>query len=232
MNHEMQDTLTKLIGGKAENIVQHAGAFVDFWSTLEKEDQQDALKDLMTRYRLPGARLGMPINADDLSQERLKELTSKVGMMIDATLNYIISNRMEPEKAAGEVQRLLEGREEKDEKVFCLAGIMSSNVIPYAVVPEFKTQMSNEMYQEMLKGLSEGMSKIRIASGVSKNAAEMADLVLSVLDQEMEWDRKVALLAYFIVLRERTVLSGRTSLEGDREKGSAASGGEESRLES
>jgi len=219
MNHEMQETLSKLIGGKAENLVQHAGAFVDFWSSLEKDDQQEALKDLMTRYRLPEFRVQEPIDGGDLSKERLKELTDKEGMMIDATLNYIISNRMAPDKAAGEVQRLLEGREDKEEQVFCLAGIMSSNVVPYAVVPEFKTQMSNEMYQEMLKELSEGVSKVRIASGVSKNAAEMADLVLSVLDEEMEWDRKVALLAYFIVLRERTVMAGRAARGEVRKKG-------------
>ena len=218
MNHEMQETLTKLIGGKAESLVHHADAFVDFWSSLEKEDQQGALKSLLTRFRIPEFRTDLPINGGALTQERIKELTGKVGMMIDATLNYIISNRMESDEAAGEVQRLLEGREDKDEKVFCLAGIMSSNVIPYAVVPEFKTRMSNEMYQETLKELSEGMSKIRIASGVSKNAAEMADLVLSVLDQEMEWERKVALMAYFIVLRERTVMSGKASREEAGEK--------------
>lgn len=211
MNHEMQETLAKLIGGKAESLVHHADAFVDFWSALDKGDQKDALKDLMTRYRLPGSRTGEPINGGALSQARLRELSGKVGMMVDSTLNYIISNRMDPEEAAGEVQRLLEERGDRDEKVFCLAGVLSSNVIPYAVVPEFKTRMSNEMYQAKLKELSDGVSKVRIASGVSKNAAEMADLVLSVLDQEMEWDRKVALLAYFIVLRERTVMAGRTA---------------------
>ena len=218
MNHDMQETLTKLIGGKAESLVHHADAFVDFWSVLEMEDRQEALKDLMTRYRLPAFKTGDPINGGGLSQQRIKELTDKVGTMIDATLSCIISNRMEPDMAAEEVRRLLEGREDKDEQVFCLAGILSSNVIPYAVVPEFKTRLSNEMYQEMLKGLSEGMSRIRIASGVSKNAAEMADLVLSVVDQEMEWEKKVALLAYFIVLRERTVMAGKGSSSGNSKK--------------
>ncbi|SCX84450.1 hypothetical protein [Desulfoluna spongiiphila] len=218
MNHDMQETLSKLIGGKAESLVHHADAFLDFWSVLEKEDQQEALKDLMTRYRLPAYKTGDPINGGGLSQERIKELTDKVGTMVDATLTCIISNRMEPDMAAEEVRRLLEGREDKDEQVFCLAGILSSNVIPYAVVPEFKTQLSNELYQELLKELSEGVSRIRIASGVSKNAAEMADLVLSVVDQEMEWEKKVALLAYFIVLRERTVMAGKGSRSGNSKK--------------
>ncbi len=208
MNHDTQKTLDTLVGGRAESFVQHADAFVDFWSALEREDQQAALQDLMTRYRLPEFRMDASIHGEGLSQGRITELTGTVGRMIDTTLNGIIVHRMAPDKAAGEVQRLLEGREAKDEQVFCLAGILSSNVIPYAVVPEFKTQLSHEMYQEMLKGLSDGVSKIRIASGVSQNAAEMADLVLSVLDEEMEWEKKVALLAYFIVLRERTVASG------------------------
>lgn len=216
MNHEMQETLTKLIGGTAESLVHHADAFVDFWSVLEKEDRQVALKDLMTRYRLPAFKTGDPINGGGLSQERIKELTGTVGPMIDATLNCIVSNRMEPQLAAGEVQRLLEGRADKDEQVFCLAGILSSNAIPYAVVPTFVTRMSNEQYQETLKDLSEGVSRVRIASGVSKNAAEMADLVLSVLDQELEREKKVALLAYFIVLRERTVMAGKG--RGDSKK--------------
>ncbi|WP_300670145.1 hypothetical protein [Desulfoluna sp.] len=213
MNDEMQETLTKLIGGKAESLVHHADAFVAFWSALEKEDQPVALKELMTHYRLPEFRTGESIYGGGLSQQRIRELTGKVGETIDAALDYIISNRMEPDMAAGEVQRLLEERDDKDEQVFCLAGVLSSNVVPYAVVPEFKLRMSNEMYQEMLKGVSEGMSKIRIASGVSKNAADMADLVLSVLDLEMDRERKVALLAYFIVLRERTVMSGRVTRE-------------------
>jgi len=218
MNHDMQETLTKLIGGKAESLVHHADAFVDFWSVLKKEDRQEALKDLMTRYRLPAFKTGDPINGGGLSQQRIKELTDKMGTIIDATLTCIISNRMEPDMAAEEVGRLLEGREDKDEQVFCLAGILSSNVIPYAVVPEFKTQLSNELYQELLKELSEGVSRIRIASGVSKNAAEMADLVLSVVDLEMEWEKKVALLAYFIVLRERTVLAGKGNRSGNSKK--------------
>ena len=213
MNPDTQQTLAKLVGGKAESLVQHADAFVNFWTSLGDEDRQLSLTHLMTRYKLPEFRMDDPIHGEGLPQQRIKELTAQVGMMIDATLNYIITNRMAPEKAAEEVQRLLDGRHEKDEKVFCLAGILSSNVIPYAVVPEFKTEMSNETYQEMLKGLSDGMSKIRIASGVSKNAAEMADLVISVLDQELDVEKKVALLAYFIVLRERTVAVGRASRE-------------------
>ncbi|VFQ42961.1 hypothetical protein [Desulfoluna butyratoxydans] len=221
MNHDMQETLTKLIGGKAESLVHHADAFLDFWSVLEPDDRQVALKDLMTRYRLPAFRTEDPIYGGGLSQERMKELTSKVGSMVDATLGCILSNRMEPDSAAQEVQKLLEGREDKDEQVFCLAGILSSNVVPYAVVPEFKTQLTNEMYQALLKELSEGVSRIRIASGVSKNAAEMADLVLSVLDQEMDWEKKVALLAYFIVLRERTVMAGKGARSGNGGKAGA-----------
>ena len=107
MNHDMQKTLDTLVGGRAESFVQHADAFVDFWSSLGLEDQQTALQDLMTRYRLPEFQMDASIHGERLSQGRLDELSGTVGGMVDATLDSIISHRMEPKKAAGEVQRLL-----------------------------------------------------------------------------------------------------------------------------
>ena len=218
MTPENRERLDEIIGGRADGLVQHAMAFVDFWKDLEKSDQAVAVWDLMTRFKRPEYKNESRLEGERFSKERLQELNGKVGMMIDATLNYIISNRMDPQDAADEVQRLLEGRDSSDEKVFCLAGILSSNVVPYSVVPEFKVTMSNEEYQSHLRTVSEGISKIRIASGVSKNAAEMADLVLSVLGDEEQWEKKVALLAYFIVLRERTVMAGRLQREGSGSK--------------
>ncbi|MCG8473403.1 MAG: hypothetical protein MI742_16310 [Desulfobacterales bacterium] len=218
MTPEDRDRLNVLVGGKADGLVQHAMAFLDFWKELEREDQKTAVGELMVRFKRPEFRNEAVIDGEGLSRERLEELSAKVGMMIDATLNYIISNRMEPERAADEVQRLLEGRDEMDERVFCLAGILSSHVVPYAKVPESRMRMTNEQYQEHLKILSDGVSKIRIASGISKNAAEMADLVLSVLEEEMEWEKKVTLLAYFIVLRERTVEAGQMQQQNGEKK--------------
>ena len=219
MTPETRSRLDDLIGGKADGLVQHANAFVTFWNGLENQDQTEAMHDLLTRFKREEFKNEAPIQGENIERPRLEELGGKVGMMIDATLNYIISNRLAPQDAAVEVQRLLDGRQEVDEKVFCLAGIMSSHVVPYAVVPELKVKMSNEAYQEHVKAVTDGISKIRIASGVSRNAAEMADLVLSVVEEETEWEKKVALLSYFIVLRERTVASGRMQEERAAQQG-------------
>ncbi len=205
MTPSQEQRLDDLIGGQADGLIEHAQAFVSFMNELEVSDQQKAMLLMMTRFRLPEFRTDSRIEGEKIELDHLQKLASNLGMMVEATVNYIVSTRMEPNAAAEEVTRLISSRNDLEEKTFCLAGIIGSNIVPYAVIPDSQVQMTNEEYQESLNTLPEGTSKIRIASGVSKNASEMADLVLSVIDEEEDRTKKVTLLSYFIVLRERTV---------------------------
>ena len=208
MDAEQTKRLDDLIGGRAEGLIEHTSAVIQFLETLDDMEQQAAIVEILTRFKRPEQKKEVVIQGEKMSPEDLKQLNAKLGLVIEATANYILTNRMGPEKAAEEIKRLLDGRPEMDEKIFCMAAIMGSNIVPYAVVPEFNLRLSNEEYQDQLKGLGDEISKIRIASGISKNASDMADLILSIIEEESEREKKVALLSYFIILRERTVIAG------------------------
>ena len=216
MTPEHQQELNRLIGGRASGLMQHAQAFVDFWKQLDPQDQELALSEMLQKFKLPEFRTDHVIETETIPDTELPELTNRLGVLIDATISVVLTNRQSLEEAVREVQHLLEGRSKDEEKVFCAAGILASNLVPYAAIPEAKLKLTNEQYQGLLKELSSGVAKMRIASGVSQNAAEMADLVLSILEEEIDWDKRVALLSYFIVLRERTVAMGQMNRDAQQ----------------
>ena len=110
MTPEQRQRLDDLVGGRADGLIEHAQAFVSFLKELEKMDQQIAITDMITRFKRPEYKNDAKIEGEKMPLEQLEKLGGNVGMMVEATLNYIISRRMEPDQAADEIARLLSSR--------------------------------------------------------------------------------------------------------------------------
>ena len=209
MTPEQEQRLNALIGGKAQGLVEHAGAFMQFLSDLDDTDRQPALAALMAKFKRPDSRTEDQLEGEPIPTETLKKLQDSMGALLDATLNYVLTIRMDTHRAAEEILRLIDDRKEWEEKVFCLAALMGSNLVPHTTIPEAQTTLSEDDYQNHLKGLDDAMIKIRMASGVARNAPELADLVLTLIEGEQDREKKVTLFSYFILLRERMVMEAK-----------------------
>ncbi len=205
MTPEQASQLNLLINSKARNIIEHASLFTALLSEMDTETQEKAFIDILTRFKLKEPENETLLEGTSIPLERQKELHSQMGMLISATLNYILNRRMPVDQVARELVRLLGELKTDEEKTYCMTAIMGSNIIPYAILPDFQDRLTNEEYQEEILGITDNIAKLRMASAISNNASDMADLVLTIVESETDRRKKVALLSYFILLRERTV---------------------------
>ncbi len=201
-----EKALRNILGSDATDRSVQAQAILEVLNTAANDEEKAQLLSIVLTERDRVEKNAQVLSNKGVSDEVWEQLSKFHYDAISSHLTMAFFKSHSALDFSKHVVRMLNLFDVDDEKTYALATTISSRFIPFKELPGEPVRMSSHQFQHIIESHREKSDLIKYILKVPfPSKAELASMILQVVDDEPERTTRVALLAYSLILHQERI---------------------------
>ena len=193
-----KELLRQVLGSETNLKSVQAGAILDVLEKAESLEERKELLSIALIERDTVKKQPIALENKDILKEKWDELNTTHLDIVQGHLKMAFLKTNNAIDFAGEVIRLIDFLDGRDEKIFALASTLFSRYVPYKELPGTPERIPQHKSEHLLEGNKEVTEMIKYVVGLPFTVIESSSLILQILDSVKNNELRISLLAFYV----------------------------------